>query len=133
MANDHAQTEDFQRLADRLSAAHQETQRDMDSSLRALAGGGLAVTVTVATFLEAFGTWGLVAVGCFLFALVVHLVSYLAAERALSRRHRLALRADPRAFDWDWRTRMTWILNLAAVIAFVVGTIALAGLVYNGT
>jgi hypothetical protein len=118
--------EQRQTLWEQFVEVHAKSQEAYDSSIRALASAGVAVTVSLGAALEAFGSSGVAAAVGFLVSLLFNLLSYVTAQ--LDMRDRLRdLRAGRVAgIEGNWWTKATHVLNALAGIAFLVGGALLA-------
>jgi hypothetical protein len=102
------------------------SQESFDSSIRTLAAGGVAVTVSIAAAFEELGTAGLVAVFLFLISLSFNLGSH--ATEQLDMRARLDCLRERRAdrIEGNGWTTTTTVLNVLAGAALVAGGVLLA-------
>jgi hypothetical protein len=113
---------------------HATVQDTYDSTVRVLAAGGVAVTVTLATAaVDEFNGWGVLAVLGFLGALSCHVGSFVTAQKDMRARLALVRVSDVRAFDETSWTKRTFWLNVGAGVLLVVGGILLAGFVWSTT
>ncbi len=124
--------EDRRALWAQFADVHADAQKVFDASLRTLAAGAIAVTVSLATVLGDLGDTGVVAVVLFLTSLLFNLVSYSTAQRDM--RVRLAgLRAwRTEEIEGTRWTTATYILNWLAGLSFIAGAALLAAFVATG-
>ena len=116
-----------QTLWEQFVREHGKAQEDFDSSLRALAGAGLAVTVSLATALKALPDSGLAAAALFLAGLLINVGSYVSVQ--LDKRLRMdRLKVSSATYKGAERsgwTTVTWAMNVAEGLAVVAGGILL--------
>ena len=114
-------------LWEQFVAEHGKAQETFDSSLRTLAGAGLALTVSLATALKTLPHIGVVAAALFLASLLVNLISYVSAQ--LDMRKRLKrLKVSGATYEGAERslwTTVTWAMNVAAGASLFAGGIVL--------
>jgi hypothetical protein len=117
-------------LRQQYARVHASVQETFDSSVRALAAGGVAVTVTIATAaVERFDGWGWAALLSFLGSLACNVGSYVTAQKDMRARLALVRKFDVRGREETvWTTRTFW-LNVGAGVALVVGGLFLAAFV----
>ena len=119
--------EQRQKLWEQFVTEHGKAQEDFDTSLRTLAGVGLAVTVSLATALKTMPNTGLWAAGLFLGSLLLNLGSYVFVQ--LDMRARMgALTANPTQYKGAERsswTTGTWLMNVGAGLTLLAGGIML--------
>jgi len=115
-------TDEEQRgLRKQFGDAYVKAQETFDSSVRALAAGGVGVTVTLATALEDFPSAGVIAVLLFLLSLASNFVSFATAQRDVRLRIQAVWARDRRAvFGNAWATA-TLILNTTAGATLIAG------------
>ena len=119
----------FEQLVD----AYAKTQDSYDTTIRSLAAGGVAITVSIGTALHAFGMSGAVAVSLFLGSLGLNLGSFATVQRDIKcRLGHLTAKRDAEAQDNAWR-KLTTVLNIASGTLLLAGGIALAILVSSST
>jgi hypothetical protein len=118
--------EDRLALRTQLVEAHTQSQTSYDTSLRAFAAGGIAVTASIGAAVHTFGGLGTAAIAAFLASLMLMLLSHASATRDMRVRVvDLELRNDHK-LTWNrWTTITTW-LNAAAGIALLAGGVLLA-------
>ena len=110
-----------------------KTQEDYDSSIRTLAAGGVAVTVSLATALHHVGWRGTTAVVLFLLSLGVNLLSYVTAQKDMYLRlDLLAAHRDSESGSNRW-TKWTSRLNLIAGLTLLAGGGVLTWFVSSAT
>lgn len=110
-------------LWEQFVAEHGKAQEAFDSSLRTLAGAGLALTVSLATALKALPKVGVAAAALFLVSLLVNVSSYVSVQldmRARMGRLKLSGATYEGAERSRWTT-VTWLMNVAAGIALLAG------------
>ena len=114
-------------LWEQFVTEHGKAQEDFDSSLRTLAGAGLAITVSLATALKALPDTGLAAAALFLASLLVNVGSYVFVQ--LDMRTRMnALKVSPAEYQGAERsvwTTWTWLMNVAAGVTLLAGGVLL--------
>jgi hypothetical protein len=111
-----------------------ESQRTYDSSVRTLAAAGVAVTVSLATALDQFGTPGKRAAAFFLASLLFNLISYATAQRDMSGRlDSLSRRDDEGALEGNRWTKLTHVLNFLAGAALIAAGVYLSKFVAKAT
>jgi len=114
-----------------------DSQASFDTSVRAMAAGGVAVTVSLATALKELDLVGVVAVVAFLVSLGANIVSYETARRdMLERLSYLQGNAGSDKGGNEWGNRWTtWTtgLNYAAGLAVLAGGAFLVGFVWTAT
>jgi hypothetical protein len=119
--------EQREKLWEQFVQEHGKAQEDFDSSLRTLAGAGLAVTVSLATALRTMPHTGLWAAGLFLGSLFLNLGSYVFVQ--LDMRARMgSLRKSPTSYAGAERskwTTWTWLMNVGAGVALLAGGVLL--------
>jgi hypothetical protein len=101
------------------------SQESYDSLIRALAAVAVAVTVSLATALQALSTWGVATVTAFLVSLGLNLGSYVTAQ--LDMRARLdSLRAGREdEIEGNRWTKATTCLNVIAGLTLIAGGVLL--------
>lgn len=114
-------------LWEQFVAAHGKAQEVFDSSLRGLAGAGLALTVSLATALKVMPKVGIAAAAAFLASLLVNLGSYVSAQLDMKARlNKLKVSgytyAGAERSAW---TTVTWAMNVAAGVALLAGGVLL--------
>jgi hypothetical protein len=116
-----------EKLWEQFVEEHGKAQEAYDTSLRALAGAGLAVTVSLGVALRELPTSGFWAAALFLIALLLNLGSYVSVQ--LDMRARMgALRVNPTSYQGAERsgwTTLTWLANVGAGLALVAGGLLL--------
>jgi len=129
MNNTALSEQDYRVLWEQFAEAHAKSEESYDSSVRTLAGGGVGVTVSIATALHALPTVGIGAVAAFLLSLTLTVASHLTAQADMKCRL-AALEAgrhdELRGNKW---TRATLWLNGAAGGALLVGGALIAAFV----
>lgn len=106
---------------------HAKAQETFDSSVRAMAAGGVATTVSLATALHALASLGIAAVALFLLSLGCNLASYATAQADMRARLERVAR-----YEYASRSRWslwTFGLNVAAGVALISGGAALGAFV----
>jgi hypothetical protein len=127
-------TDERAALWSQYARVHGAVQDTFDSTVRALAAGGIAVTVTLATAaVDDFNGWGVLAVLAFLGALGCHVGSFVTAQRDMRARLALVRVSDLRAFDETSWTRRTFELNVGAGLLLILGGLLLALFVWSVT
>ena len=118
--------EDRRTLWEQFVEVYAHSQESYDSSIRGLAAGAVAVTVSLATALQALSTWGVAAVTAFLASLGLNLASYVTAQ--LDMRARLdSLRAGREdGTEGNRWTKATTGLNVIAGLTLIAGGVLLA-------
>jgi len=119
--------EQRERLWEQFVTEHGKAQEDFDSSLRTLAGAGLAVTVSLATALKTMPGSGLWAAGLFIGSLLLNLGSYVFVQ--LDMRARMdCLTKNPTSYkgveESRWTT-FTWLTNVGAGLTLLAGGVLL--------
>lgn len=112
-----------EKLWEQFVAEHGKAQEAYDSSVRALAGAGLGITVSLAVALKELPSSGSWAAGLFLAALVLNLGSYVFVQLDMRARLR-ALRENPTSYRGAERSRwttLTWLANVAAGLTLLSG------------
>lgn len=119
--------QDRRTLWEQFCEVHAKQQESYDSSIRALAAAGVAVTVSLGTALDGLTGLGTVAVILFLVSLALNLLSYLTSQRDMTvRLNTLRDEGLTEAVEGNGWTLGTKILNGAAGAALVVGGVFLA-------
>lgn len=118
-------------LRKQFGDSYVQAQETYDSSVRALAAAGVAVTVTIGTAIEDFTGAAVVAVLLFLVSLASNLVSFATAQRDLRLRLEAVWKRDRRAVMGNAWTKWTARLNFLAGLTLVLGGGCLA--YYVGT
>jgi hypothetical protein len=114
--------EDRAALWRQYAQVHAQVQDTFDSSVRTLAAGGVAVTVTIATAaVDRFDWWGAAAVAAFLFSLGTYVASFVTAQKDMRARLKLVRVSDIRGFDETCWTTWTFRLNVGAGGFLVIG------------
>lgn len=126
---DVSRLEDEQRKAlwEQFVAEHGKAQETFDSSLRTLAGAGLALTVSLATALRTLPEVGVAAAALFLASLLVNLGSYVFAQLDMNARMS-RLRSSGATYEGTERTAwttVTWLMNVGAGLTLLAGGILL--------
>lgn len=114
-------------LWEQFVTEHGKAQEAFDSSLRALAGAGLALTVSLATALKTLPKPGVAAAAVFLASLLLNLGSYVSAQLDMRERMRL-LKLTGATYEGAERsnwTTATWLMNVAAGVALLAGGVLL--------
>jgi hypothetical protein len=120
-------TEDRDALWRQYADVHAKAQDTFDASVRTLAAGGVAVTVTIASaVVDTFDNWARLAVAAFLVALAANVSSYATAQKDMRTRLELVAASDPRGRDETAWTTRTYRLNVLAGVALVAGGALLA-------
>lgn len=124
---DEALTEDQRKtLWEQFVTEHGKAQEAFDSSLRGLAGAGLALTVSLATALKTLPAVGVAAAALFLGSLLVNVGSYVSAQLDMGTRlSKLKVNASYEGAERSAWTTVTWAMNVAAGIALLAGGILL--------
>jgi len=103
-----------------FTEAYDDAQRSYDTSVRALAAGGIAVSATLAAAFDGLGAWGTWAVWLFGASLLLNTFSYWTAQRDVMKRLS-DLGERKRAPEYgNWLTTFTTALNIAAGLALVI-------------
>lgn len=116
-----------EKLWEQFVSEHGKAQEDFDSSLRTLAGAGLAITVSLATALNGLPGTGLAAAATFLGSLLLNLGSYVFVQLDMNAR-REALKENPATFEGAERSRWTtwtWLSNVGAGAALLAAGVLL--------
>jgi uncharacterized membrane protein HdeD (DUF308 family) len=123
------------KLWEQFVVEHGKAQEAYDASVRALAGAGLAVTVSLGVALKELPATGVWAAALFLGALLLNLGSYVSVQ--LDMRERLgALRKHGATYEGAERsrwTRWTWLANVAAGVALLVAGVFLVAFIARST
>lgn len=113
-------------LWEQFVTEHGKAQEAFDSSLRGLAGAGLALTVSLATALKTFPEVGVWAAGLFLASLLVNVLSYVSAQLDMGRRlKKLKENATYEGAERSFWTTVTWLMNVAAGLTLLAGGVLL--------
>jgi hypothetical protein len=136
MAQAQELTEDQRQvLWEQFVREHGKAQEAYDTSVRALAGAALAVTVSLGVALKTLPDTGRWAAGLFLGALLANLVSYVFVQ--LDMRARMdALRQSAPTYKGAERSRWTtatWLANVAAGLALLAGGVLLVVFIAQST
>jgi hypothetical protein len=127
--------EQREKLWEQLVAEHGKAQEAYDSSLRALAGAGLGVTVSLGVALKELPATGIWAAGVFLFALFVNLASYVFVQVDMGKRM-AALSEDPYEYEGAkpgrWTT-WTWGANVLGGLGLLAGGVLLIRFIAEST
>lgn len=116
---------DRQILREQFVEVHAEAQESYDSSVRNLAAGGVAVTVSLATALKGLDGMGLAAVSFFLFSLAANVVSSVTQKFDMEKRAAIPHPVTEGLEGNRW-TKWTTGLNVLAGVALITGGILLA-------
>ncbi len=115
--------EQREKLWEQFVTEHGNAEEAYDSALRALAGAGLGITVSLAVALKELPGSGLWAAISFLAALLLNFGSYVFVRHDMRARME-ALRRNPTAYEGAEESRWTtwtWRTNVAAGIALLAG------------
>lgn len=136
MAEPQALTDDQRKtLWEQFVDEHGKAQEAFDSSLRALAGAGLALTVSLATALKTLPDAGIAAAVLFLTSLLVNVLSYVSAQLDMRLRMK-RLKASGATYDGAERsgwTTVTWLMNVGAGAALLAGGVLLVIFISRAT
>jgi hypothetical protein len=123
----NVEEQDRRTLWEQFCEVHAKQQESYDSSIRALAAAGVAVTVSLGTALDGLTGLGTTAVILFLLSLGLNLVSYVTSQRDMTAPLN-ALRDEglTEAVEGNCWTVATTLLNVAAGVALVGGGAFLA-------
>lgn len=109
-----------------------EEQKSFDLAARTIAAAGVAVSVSIATALKTMPTSGMGAVGLFLGALTLNLVSYATSQRDMLARLK-EIRDGGEGLDPNGWTKATHWLNGLAGGGVVLGGVVLLVFVSGST
>jgi len=118
--------EQLQTLWEQYVEVYADEQKAFDSTVRALSGAGIAVTVSVATALKVFPAAAKLAVLLFLISLAANLVSFASSQRDMKTRLDCIRDKEFGDLEGNRWTRRTSRLNLVAGVAFIAGGALLA-------
>lgn len=120
-------------LWEQFVEVHAKVQESYDSSVRALAGGGVGITVSLATALHSLSGTGIAAVALFLASLGSNVLSYATAQMDMrTRTEDLRTGRYERIEGNNW-TKGTTALNVIAGITLLAGGVLLAAFVATTT
>jgi len=124
VSDEHTLTpEQREKLWEQFVTEHGNAEEAYDSSLRTLAGAGLAITVSLAVALKDLPSSGVVAAALFLVALLLNLCSYFLARRDMQERLE-ALKGNNPTYEDAERSRWTkWTerTNAAGGVVLLIG------------
>jgi hypothetical protein len=116
---------DRQTLREQFVEVHAEAQESYDSSVRNLAAGAVAVTVSLATALKGLDNSGLAAVSLFLLSLTASVGSFVTQQLDMKKRAAIPHPVTEGLEGNRW-TKWTTGLNVLAGVALISGGILLA-------